>query len=328
MPSTNRKVVEIARDIKSMKIRGAGKIARHAAEALLITAQQSKAKKPSTFVRELETSARLLLETRPTAVSLPNSIRFIMFRVIEAHKRNIKLRQLRQLAIKAATDFIQNSLKAVKSIGVIGAKRIGDGELIMTHCNSTAVIAILETAFNQGKHFEIFVCETRPRLQGRITAQTLNEIGIPTTLIVDGAIRHFMSRMDKVIVGADTVVANGAVINKIGTSTVALTAYESRVSFYVAAETYKFSPETMLGQYPKIEERDPSEILSKEELKEMPGVKVRNPSFDITPPHLINLIITERGIISPQAAFMIIREEFGLKALDESMKYQTYHLLS
>ncbi len=326
MLKANVKVKEIAHDIKSMKIRGAGKIARSAAEALLITTQQSKAKSSSALVKELEASAKLLLNTRPTAVSLPNSIRYIMFRVREAQKRNVGLQDLRRLVIKTATDFIRHSERAVECIGEIGARRIEDGDLIITHCNSAATTAVLKAAFDQGKRFKVFVCETRPRFQGRITAKTLSGIGVPTSLIVDGAVRSFMARMDKAIVGADAVAANGAVVNKIGTSMVALAAHESRVMFFVAAETYKFSPETMLGQLVKIEERGSSEIISQKELKRMPKVTVRNPSFDVTPPEYIDLIITERGIIPPQAAIMIIQEEFGSITAEELMEYQTYRL--
>ena len=306
-----------------MRIRGAGKIARSAAEGLLISAEQSKAKNASDFVKELEASAKLLLATRPTAVSLPNSIRYIMFRVREAQRDGMELEDLRRLAINTATDFIHNSSNAVKRIGEIGARRIEDGDLIITHCNSAAAIAVLKTAFSQGKHFKLFVCETRPRFQGKITAKTLNDIGIPTSLIVDGAARFFMAKVDKAIVGADAVAANGAVVNKIGTSMVALAAHESRVLFFVAAETYKFSPETMLGQLVKIEERGFSEIISEKELKKMPNVVVRNPSFDVTPPEYIDLIITEKGIIPPQAAIMIIQEEFGSVTAEELKEYQT-----
>lgn len=319
----NEKVEKIAQGIKRMKIRGAGRIARSAAEGLLISARQSKAKASSNFVKELEASAKLLLNTRPTAVSLPNTIRYIMFRVKEAQRGGMELEDLRQIAINTATGFIHNSSKAVERIGEIGARRIEDGDLIITHCNSAAVIAVLKTAFSQGKRFKVFVCETRPRFQGKITAKTLNNIGLPTSLIVDGAARFFMAKMDKAIVGADAVAANGAVVNKIGTSMVALAAHESRVLFFVAAETYKFSPETMLGQLVKIEERDSSEIISEQELKKMPNVVVRNPSFDVTPPDYIDLIITEKGIIPPQAAIMVIQEEFGSVTAEELKEYQT-----
>jgi len=323
---TNERIARIARDISKMKIRGAGKIAKLAAESLLITAKQSTTRNPKTLVKELEVSARLLLSTRPTAVSLPNSIRYVMFRVREAHKRGVGVDGLRSLAVEAATEFIRNSERAIERIGEIGARRIESGDLIITHCNSAAVTAVLKTALNQGKRFKVFVCETRPRFQGRITAKTLSDLGIQTSLIVDGAARFFMAKMDKAFVGADAVAANGAVVNKIGTSMVALAAHESRVLFFVAAETYKFSPETMLGQLVKIEERSPSEIMSKGKLKSMPKIKVRNPAFDVTPPEYIDLIVTERGIIPPQAAIIIIQEEFGSITAQDLTEYQTYRL--
>jgi ribose 1,5-bisphosphate isomerase len=324
MPPTSKKINRIAEDISKMKVRGAGRIARYAAEALLLTAQQSTARNPVALVRDLESSAKLLLSTRPTAVSLPNSIRYVMFRVKEAQNKNAKLEKLRSLAIETAGEFIRNSEMAVEHIGEIGARRIEDGDSIMTHCNSSAVTAVLKTALKQGKNFKAFVCETRPRFQGRITAKTLSDLGIQTSLIVDGATRFFMTKMDKAIVGADAVAANGAVVNKIGTSMVALAAHESRVLFFVAAETYKFSPETALGQTVEIEERDSSEILPKEALRRMPKVRVRNPAFDVTPPEYIDLIITEKGIIPPQASIMIIQQEFGSMKASDLMEYQTH----
>ena len=317
------KVSEIARDIREMKIRGAGNIARQAAKALIITAQQCKSKKPSRLMEELETSAKLLLQTRPTAVSLPNSIRYIMLSAKKALKQKLEFEEFRQTIIDSANDFIQNSAKAILQIGKIGSERIEDGDRIITHCNSATVNAILKTAYNQGKDFKVIVCETRPRYQGRITAKELSHVGIDTTLIVDSAAHFFIRKMDKAIVGADAIVANGALVNKIGTSMLALAAHEARVLFFVAAETYKFSPETMLGKLVKIEERSSSEIIPKNELVKMPNITVRNPAFDLTPPEHIDLIITEKGIIPPQAAITIIREEFGSIRTDDLLNYKT-----
>ncbi|MCW4055301.1 MAG: ribose 1,5-bisphosphate isomerase, partial [Candidatus Bathyarchaeota archaeon] len=248
----------------------------------------------------------------------------IMFKVKAGHKENLQFEELRRLAVSSAEEFIRNAQMAVKLIGKIGARRIEDGDRVMTHCNSAAAISVLRTAHNQGKHFEVTVCETRPRFQGRITAKTLGGLGIPTSLITDGAARYFMAKMDKAIVGADAVAANGAIVNKIGTSMIALTARESRVLFFVAAETYKFSPETMLGQLVKIEERSSSEVIPEKELRKMRDVRVRNPAFDVTPPEYIDLIITEKGIIPPQAAIMIIQEEYGSITPEKLTEYQTY----
>jgi ribose 1,5-bisphosphate isomerase len=277
----NPEIVKIADGIIKMKIRGAGEIARSAAQALLIAAQESKAKDIDSFINELESVARDMLNTRPTAVSLPNSIRYIMLRVKAAKSRGLSLEELKSLAVNTAKEFIENSRIAIQRIGEIGARRIKSGDIIMTHCNSSAAISVIKTAWRQNKDIQVFVTESRPRFQGRLTAKELSEAGIPVNLIIDSAARFFMKKIDEVIVGADAITANGAVVNKIGTSMIALAAHEARVRFFVAAETYKFSPETMIGELVSIEERDPSEVIPLEELKTMKNVNVRNPAFDI-----------------------------------------------
>jgi ribose 1,5-bisphosphate isomerase len=320
------KADRIAEDIRSMRIRGAGLIARCAVEALQIVAQASEAKDIENFVNELTEAARILLQTRPTAVSLPNGIRYVMHRVNAGKSRADSVEAIRTVAIEATKDFIENAETAVQRIGEIGARRIRDGDILLTHCNSSAVIEVMKTAWSQGRRFEVYVTETRPRFQGHITARELAKAGIPVTLILDDAVRYFMQRVDKVIVGADAVTANGALVNKIGTSMVALAAHEARVRVFVAAETYKFSPETMIGELVTIEERDPSEIISDEQQRRIGPMKVLNPSFDVTPPEYIDLIITERGIIPPVGAILILEEVFGVVTPEELREYQTYSL--
>jgi len=323
-PAYNR-VVAMAEDIKAMRIRGAGEIARSAVEALLLTAQNSTANNPRELVEEIETAARLMVRTRPTAVSLPNGIRYVIHRVRESERSGVDVRLLREVTIKACREFIENSRTAIDRIGEIGAKRIRDGDVLMTHCHSLAVLKIIETAWRQGKKVKVYATETRPRFQGRTTAEKLAQMGIPVTLIADSAVRYFINEVDRVIVGADAVSANGAVVNKIGTSLMALAAREARTLFFVAAESYKFSPETMFGELVKIEERDASELIPPSELK-YHNISVANPSFDVTPPEYIDLIITERGIIPPQGAIFLIQEVFGVTTAEELEEFQTYEL--
>ncbi|AEH25329.1 ribose 1,5-bisphosphate isomerase [Pyrococcus yayanosii] len=305
-------VLEIAKKIKNMEIRGAGKIARSAARALQIQAEKSTAKDAEELWAELKEAARILFHTRPTAVSLPNALRYVMHRAKLAYHGGADLETLRFTVVNAAKEFIHNSEKAIEKIGEIGARRIEDGDVIMTHCHSKAAISVMKTAWEQGKSLKVIVTETRPRWQGKITAKELASYGIPVIYVVDGAARHYMKMTDKVVMGADSITANGAVINKIGTSLIALTAKEHRVWVMIAAETYKFHPETMLGQLVEIEMRDPTEVVPEEELRTWPNnIRVENPAFDVTPPEYVDVIITERGIIPPYAAIDILREEFG-----------------
>lgn len=117
-----------------------------------------------------------------------------------------------------------------------------------------------------------------------------------------------MKEVDICITGADAITVNGSVINKIGTAQIALAAKEARVSFLVAAETYKFAPRTILGERILIEERPPGEVLADEISKSLPYVTVRNPTFDVTPAEYVDLIITEQGVIPPEMAYTIIKE--------------------
>jgi len=308
---SRQKLRKIALDIETMRIRGAGKIARATARALQIVARESKAKNSKEFLKEIKTASEVLLKTRPTAVSLSNAVRYVTRDL--SVKSDLEI--LRKSVVKRANEFIENSIKAIQKIGEIGAKRISDGDVLLTHCNSQSAISVIETAFRQGKNIKVFVTESRPRLQGHLTARALLKEKIPTTMIVDSAVRFIIKEVNKVIVGADSIAANGAVVNKIGTSQIALAAHEARVLFFVAAETYKFHPGTLVGQLVEIEERDPSEVV---DLAKFPNLKVRNPSFDVTPPEYVDLLITERGIIPPSAAYSVIRELFGWQSTDIS----------
>ncbi|MGD2250783.1 MAG: ribose 1,5-bisphosphate isomerase [Candidatus Methanofastidiosia archaeon] len=306
-----REITDIAKKIETMVIRGAGPIARAVAQGMKLQAKTSEADTVDEFITDLKKAAKILATARPTAVSAPNAVRFLFKRLDKSIKKEKTLDELKEVFINSCDEFISFSNEATKEIGDMGANRLRNGDLIMTHCHSSNVISVLKTAFNQGKHFEVYCTETRPRMQGLITAKQLRDTGIPTTLIVDCAARYFMEDFDHFIFGADAIAANGAVVNKIGTSEIALVAHEARVRSMVAAETYKFHPGTMGGELVEIEERSPTEVIKDADKKEYTGITIRNPAFDVTPPEYIDVIVTEMGIIPPQAAILILTEQYG-----------------
>jgi len=307
----SKELLGLADGITAMRIRGAAEIGRAAVEGLELYAKSSKTSDPQAYMDGFVEAYMLLLNTRPTAVSLANALRYVRHRVTKLHKEGQGADALKEMTVKASKDFKKSSLEAVKRISDFGAKRIRNGDLIMTHCNSSVAISILTEAKRQGREFKVLATETRPRFQGRLTAKAIAAAGIPVTLIVDSAARYFMPKVDKVMVGSDVVTSNGAVVNKIGTAQIALAAKEARVRVYVGAETYKFSPSTVLGELVEIEERSPEEVVPKQALAGMAGVRIANPAFDVTPAELIDAIITERGIIPPQAAILVLMEEYG-----------------
>jgi len=150
----------------------------------------------------------------------------------------------------------------------------------MTHCHSTDALACIEAAVEQGKSISAVVKETRPRQQGHITAEQLRDAGVPVTLIVDSAARRYLDEVDHVVVGADSIAADGGVINKIGTSGLAVNARERGVPIMTAAQTIKLHPETLTGHTVEIEMRDESEVIGSEAREEIGEIAVENPAFD------------------------------------------------
>ncbi len=316
----------VATQIASMEIRGAATIADAAAGALAEQAERSTATTKAEFLAEQRTAARILYETRPTAVSLPNALRYVL-----RGTTGETVSQLRSTTISRATAFSKQLASAQETLGRVGSNRLRDGDRVMTHCHSTDALACLEAAVADGKEVEAFVKETRPRKQGHITARQLREAGIPVTLIVDNAARRYLDTVDHVLVGADSIAADGSVVNKIGTSGLAVIARERGVPVTVAAQTIKLHPDTMTGHTVEIESRAETEVLSAAERADIEegtsdremgsegqpeaptpaGLTVENPAFDVTPPRYVDAIVTERGQFPPESIVILMRELFG-----------------
>jgi len=307
-----RRVVE---DVRIRQMRGGTIVTHEALKALRSAALKSKASASREFLSEFEENSKHLATIRAASITLSNGLRQVTREVQQAASREADVNELKKVLADASESFERKLEESIEKIAEIGARRLKDGDVILAHSYSSSVIAILKKAHEQGKRLKLFVTETRPELEGRDVARELVASGIETTLIIDSAVAHFVKDADKVLVGAEAVAANGAVVNKIGTATIAAVAHGARVRVFVAASTYKFSPETMLGELIEIEERDPSYVLEPSEMEKMTGLAVRNPAFDVTSPEDIDLIITERGVIPPQAAIMIVREKKDLDSL-------------
>ncbi|QSG04616.1 ribose 1,5-bisphosphate isomerase [Halapricum desulfuricans] len=304
-------VERIAADIAAMETRGAAAIADAAADALRRQAEHSDAETPQAFRSELRAAARRLLETRPTAVSLPNALRYVLQRM-----DGDSVETLRRNTVAGAEEFRTRLDRAQTDLGRVGANRLRDGDRIMTHCHSTDVLACVETAREQGKELSAIVKETRPRNQGRLTAERLVELGVDVTLIVDSAARRYLNDVDHVLVGADAIAADGGVVNKIGTSGLAVNARDRGTPIVVAAQTIKLDPDTMTGNLVEIETRDESEVIDRPDREAIGDINVENPAFDVTPPRYVDAIVTERGQFPPESIVALMRELFGEAVAD------------
>ena len=315
-----RKVAKIAADIKALRIQGARRIAAAALQGLVLAAQESRAKKKDEFYDDLLEAAHLLEATRPTEPMMRNSLeetlRFVLA-FIRTHPSS-SVEELKALLLRHQQTLLNQMDASIDAIARIGAAEIPSGAYVLIHCHSTTLIRTLIKAKKMGKHLHVTCLETRPLYQGRLSARELCAAGIDTTLAVDSAAASLMSKMDLVLVGADAITAEGDLINKVGTSSLAQLAHAHSVRFLCAAEVFKFDPLTRLGRAEPIEQRDWKEVwgsgLYAQEKKTKNAkiakpskLKILNPAYDRTPARLISAFITDEGLIPP-AQLAIIAE--------------------
>jgi len=295
------KVNEAADRIRRLEVQGATNVALTAVRALVEEMRVSEARDRASALAEIARARTILFGSRETEPFMRNAIRFIEWRVREADWRTME--ELRDLIQGVSEKLLKGFTEARTRIAEIGSRRILPGTQILTHCHSSAVNMVFKRAKERGVDFEVVCTETRPVYQGRITARELLEAGIGTTMIVDSAVRSFMNKVDFVVVGADAITSEGNVINKIGTSLIALAAQEARTPFYVVTELLKFDPETIHGDYEAIEERSTAEVWP-----DAPeGLAIRNQAFDVTRRDYIHGVICEEGVISPHSILEAVR---------------------
>lgn len=281
---TARTVDDVAFAIKEMVVRGAPAIGAAAAYGMALGEKNPEA------------SADLLRSTRPTAYDLFYAVEYMLEAINQ--KKN---------TFDASSAYVESIIDRCKRIGEHGEKLIKNNMRILTHCNAGALAtvdygtALAPIRFAHAKQREIFVLvdETRPRLQGLLTAWELYQEGIPYTLIADNAAGYYMEKneVDLVIVGADRIARNGDVANKIGTYEKAVLAKENNIPFYVAAPQSTFDSKLGNGKQIIIEERKRQELTEINGKTIMPEwVRVKNPTFDVTPQKYVTGYITETGI--------------------------------
>jgi ribose 1,5-bisphosphate isomerase len=306
---------KMMRDIKIIKVQGARTVAMTGLRVFRIGIKRIKAEDRKEFLNESFVIAKKLAGIRATEPALRNSLAYMLYKIKTSPIENVnKLKKIADEQCKA----YESELKRIhEDIAEIAAKSI-DGT-IMTHCHSATVVSAIKRAWDMKKKIRVICTETRPLYQGVKTAKELSEYGIPTTLIIDSAIRMFMKDVDIVVLGADAICANGAVINKIGSGLLAAIAKEQRKTVIVIAGSYKFDPMTMEGYPEPIEERDPREIIDP---RKLPKVKIRNPAFDVIPSDYISMMVTDFGVHPATDAYSIFLKKFKWFEKDHSILKQ------
>jgi methylthioribose-1-phosphate isomerase len=281
---------QVAECIRSMAVRGAPAIGLAAAYGMALAAQAGE---------DPASAAARLRQARPTAVNLAWAV-------------DHALGADDPLAI--AKKLHAEQLEADRRLAAWGAERFNEGDRALTHCNTGPLATggfgtaggVLRAAWERGRLAQVWVNETRPLLQGaRLTTWELQRAGIPFRVIADSAAGGLIARglVDRVVVGADRIAANGDVANKVGTYPLAVLAARHGVPFYVAAPVSTIDPQTASGEQIPIEERDPDEVTAHGE--------AFNPAFDVTPAELITAVFTEAGVLEPPYKESIARVASG-----------------
>ncbi|MGH8171752.1 MAG: S-methyl-5-thioribose-1-phosphate isomerase [Rhodanobacteraceae bacterium] len=300
-----RSADEVATAIRDLAVRGAPAIGIAAAWGVVLAAREEPARLSDAIAR--------LRAARPTAVNLMWALDRMGGVGSDA------------AALEREAQAIQDEdLAANRRMGDLGAALLGEGAGVLTHCNTGSLatagygtaLGVIRSGYTAGQIARVFAGETRPWLQGaRLTMWELLRDGIPAHLVADSAAAHLMKSGDVqwVVVGADRIAANGDTANKIGTYQLAIAARHHGVRFMVVAPSSTIDMSTPNGDAIEIEMRSPDEMLSfAGKPTVVAGAQAWNPVFDVTPAGLIDVIVTERGVVEkPDAARM--KALFGVR---------------
>jgi len=301
----------VLKDMEAGKLVGSTRIAIAVLEALKDVTINSKAQSSDTLLKELRGAFLKFLWRQPQPCILPcNGFRYLIHEVERGVASNLSIEELKKLTVTSIDNFIKSMKVSVDKIGEIGARYISDNDVIMTAEASTSVLSALAKAYEAGKKFQVVVTETRPEYHGRLMAMALADIGIPTTLIIDSAHRCYMRKVTRVFLGSRAVLPTGEVLAKVGSAAIAAAAYEAGVPVLILTNTHKFVVEASLAEEALNSEGDPSLVFPASEAERL-RIKVVNPEYDVIPARYIYLIITERGVIPPQGAIVLVRELYG-----------------
>jgi len=285
----------VAAAIRDMVVRGAPAIGIAAAYGLALAARAGDS---------VAVAAKRLAAARPTAINLHWALARMGAVADSATAGELAARLAHEAEVIHAEDVAAN-----RRMGELGAAELGVPGAVLTHCNTGALatggfgtaLGVIRAGWAAGRITEVFADETRPWLQGsRLTAWELAREAIPARVLCDGAAAALLARgaVRWVITGADRVAANGDVANKIGTYGLAVLTRHHGVGFMVVAPSSTVDPAMESGAGIPIEERPEEEVLACGGRRIAPGeARAWNPVFDVTPAALVDVLVTERGVV-------------------------------
>jgi len=278
---------ETVRQIEEMESQSASVVAVQAARALRELAERD----PPTveeFVRLVDQNSSALRRANPSHAPLHTTQKRIVEAVTDADVDTV------EEAKETLLDAIDSVVTEVESSKQLAAERaaelVDDGDVLLTHENSSTVMATLEAALDAGTEFDLYATESRPNFLGRRTARQLRDRdGVDVTLIVDSAAGYYLSECDRVFVGMNCLI-DERVYNRVGTYAISATANDQEVPVTVVASSAKFIGSGFAFQN---NFAPASEVM----LEPADGFEVANPRYDVTPTRLLDTVVTEEAVI-------------------------------
>jgi translation initiation factor eIF-2B subunit delta len=279
------------REVASDRERGASQLARRCLEIMVDYARAHPAKDSHELADALQVLAGSLRDARPSMAALRNLVdRFLSSLPLV---RDQPLELARTHVISSANKVAEESRQAVTEVSRHATALVDKGQKVITHSLSSTLLAVFRSLV--GRSVRAVITESCPLREGLILAQELSRLNIDTEYITDAQMGIFAARSDLALVGADTLLRDGSIVNKAGTYLLALAAHDAGIPFYVCCESFKcadFSTDQVM-----LEEMSTSELSA----PQLPHVHLRNVYFDITPARLITALVTEHGVLSPTA---------------------------
>ncbi|MEM4810118.1 MAG: initiation factor 2B [Desulfurococcaceae archaeon] len=243
-----------------------------------------------------------LMRERPFSAAALNLLKIVVSHVLEKGFDEVK-----SLVLNLREEYLGALTKSIET----ASKRFENGDTLMVNTNCMSIRRLLGLLKSRGLKIDVYVAESRPGLEGLSLAEYVESLGLKVFLIVDSAMRFFMKNVDKVVIGAEAVLPDGSIVGKVGTSVLAFIAKEFNKEVISITPTHKFYYELMERERPKIPEKG-WEVLMTSDIRSTlpPSYSALVPVYDITPPHYIDYLATEHGLISPYMVQIYMKDQY------------------
>ncbi|XP_041327226.1 translation initiation factor eIF-2B subunit delta isoform X2 [Pyrgilauda ruficollis] len=267
------------------------------------------------LVAKLKPHISFLNQCRPLSASMGNAIKFLK-KEISCLPDTLREDEAKEKLQDVIDKYLREKIVlAAEAISRSAFEKINDHDVILVYgCSSLVNRTLCDAHAKKGRAFRVIVVDSRPRLEGRETLRRLVRRGIHCTYVMINAISYVLPEVSKVLLGAHALLANGSVMSRVGTSQIALVSKAYNVPVLVCCETYKFCERVQTDSFVSNELDDPDDliVLRKGQAQlggwaENKSLRLLNLVYDVTPPDLVDLVITDLGMIPCTSVPVVLR---------------------